>query len=71
MELGLLFLVFLKAQGRVARSPLSTVVLEPLVTMIRTDPEIRDVHRGGKEHKLLMYADDILLLVSDPLQSVP
>ncbi len=52
---------------------LFTIVLEPLAIMIRADPNIKGV-RGveeGMEHKLMLYADDILLLSHDPLKSLP
>lgn len=37
--------------------------------MIRADPNIGGVKGAEKEHKLMLYADDILLLISDP--SIP
>lgn len=52
---------------------LFTIVLEPLAIMIRADPNIMGVKGGGEgmEHKLMLYADDILLLSRDPLKSLP
>ena len=38
---------------------------------IRAHPGIRGVQGGGSEHKLLLYADDILAVVSEPLSSLP
>lgn len=55
-----------------ALSPLLfNIVLEPLVLTIRANAAIRGVEGGGKEHKLLLYADDILMLIKDPLNSIP
>lgn len=46
-------------------------MLEPLAIAIRGNGNIKGVDLGGKEHKLLLYADDILMLVKDPLNSIP
>ena len=52
-------------------SPLLFImVLEPQPAMITADGKIKGVYGGGKEHKLLLYADDILLLSGDPLNSI-
>lgn len=52
-------------------SPLLFVLfLEPLAT-VRLDTDINRVWCGGCEHKLFLYADDILLLSSDPVNSLP
>ena len=32
---------------------------------------IKGVEGGGREHKLMLYADDILLLIKDPVHSLP
>lgn len=54
MELCLLFCFSGGTRKGCSLSPLLfTIVLEPLVTMMRTDQEIRGVHGGGKEYKLL------------------
>lgn len=49
---------------------LFTIFLEPLAVMIREEPRIRGVTAGGREHKLFLYADDILALCQDPASSV-
>lgn len=45
--------------------------MEPLAAAIRVDDNFLGVTYNGLVHKLLMFADDILLLVSDPATSVP
>lgn len=45
--------------------------LEPLAARIRTKEHIQGISVGTQQHKILLYADDILLLVSDPSNSVP
>lgn len=45
---------------------LFTIFLEPLAVMIRKDSGIQGVNVGGREHKLFLYADDILALCQDP-----
>ncbi len=53
-------------------SPLLFILfLEPLAAVLRAETCIKGVWGGGCENKLFMYADDILLLVSDPAKSVP
>lgn len=52
-------------------SPLSPLlfclVMEPLAAAIRRDDIFPGVTYNGFTHKLMMFADDILLLVSDPV----
>ncbi len=50
---------------------LFTIFLEPLVVMIRANPAIKGVKGAGEEHKLLLYAPDILSLINDPVISLP
>lgn len=49
---------------------LFTIFLELLAAMIREDSRIKGVAGGGREHKLFLYADDILLLSQDPTNSI-
>ena len=50
---------------------LFNIVLEPLAIAIRANAAIKGVEGGGREHKLLLYADDILMLIKDPSNSIP
>ncbi len=53
-------------------SPLLFILfLEPLAAVLRAETCIKGLWGGGCENKLFMYADDILLLVSDPAKSIP
>ena len=62
-------------RGQKQGDPLSpllfTIFLEPLAVALRADTGIKGVWSGGTEHKLFLYADDILVLVSDPANSIP
>lgn len=42
------------------------VALEPLAIAIRQNCKIKGVEGGKEEHKLFLYADDILLLLREP-----
>ncbi len=44
--------------------------MEPLATSIRQSIDIKGIVRSNKEHKISLYADDVLLYVSDPLSSI-
>lgn len=46
-------------------------MLEPLAIATRANANIKGVEGGGREHKLLLYADDILTLIKVPLNSLP
>lgn len=50
---------------------LFAVAIEPLSIMLRSSPLIGGIVRNGIEHKLSLYADDLLLYVTDPETSVP
>lgn len=53
-------------------SPLLFIIcLETLAVRIRNNGKIKGVEGGGQEHKLLLYADDILAVVTDPEASLP
>ncbi len=50
---------------------LFAIALEPLALALKQCPTIKGIHRAGSEHKVSLYADDILLFMSDPLSSLP
>ena len=50
---------------------LFALAIEPLAIAIRQHVDIKGIHRGGLVHKVSLYADDMLLFVSDPLHSLP
>lgn len=58
-------------QGCALSPLLFTMVLEPLAVAIRAEVRIKGVRAGGREHKLFMYADDILAVLEDPGDSLP
>lgn len=53
-------------------SPLLFIlVLETLLRKIRTDEEIKVITIGTRSYKLKAFADDLVLTVENPLESVP
>lgn len=47
------------------------IAIELLAIAIRADDKIKSISRGETSHKTLLYADDLLLLISDPMESIP
>lgn len=66
---------FRPSRGTRQGCPLSPLIfvldLEPLASAIRNHVDIKGIVSGQKEHKLLLYADNILVLSSDPEIAVP
>ena len=58
-------------QGDPLSPLLFTLFVEPLAVAIRDDLNIKGVMAGGQMHKMFLYADDILLILSDPASSIP
>ena len=58
-------------QGEPLSPLLLTLFVEPLAVAIRDDFNIKGVMAGGQMHKMFLYADDILLILSDPASSIP
>lgn len=52
-------------------SPLFTLFIGPLAQSIRSDPTITGIELGGHQHKLCLFADNILLFLSSPQVSGP
>lgn len=50
---------------------LFAIAIEPLALAIHQDIDIKGINRGGLECKVSLYADDLLLYISDPLFSLP
>lgn len=58
-------------QGSLLSPLLFCLAMEPLAAAIRRDNNFPGVAYNGSVHKLMLYADDVLLLVSEPLTPVP
>lgn len=50
---------------------LFALAIEPLAEAIRATPTIRSLEIGQLCHKITLYADDILILLTNPVTSVP
>ncbi len=46
------------------------MVIEPLAEAVRCNPHISGIFVNGKQHKIALYADDILLFVTQPEESI-
>lgn len=72
---GLLSAPFKITRGTAQGSPLSpllfSLAIEPLAIAVRQNINIRGTLIGRKQHKILLYADDILLTLTDPDKSLP
>lgn len=53
-------------------SPLLLVLsIEPLAIALRSLKEYEGIYRGGVENRVSLYADDLLLYVTNPYESIP
>lgn len=59
------------AQGSPLSPLLFSLAIEPLAIAVRQTPSIKGTVIGTTQHKILLYADDILLTVTDPIKSIP
>ena len=50
---------------------LFALAIEPLSIKFRTAHNINGIHRMETEHRVSLYADDLLLYISDPVSCVP
>ncbi len=50
---------------------LFAIAIEPLSITLRSSPLFRGITRNGIEYKLSLYADDLLLYITDPTLSIP
>ncbi len=57
-------------QGDAMSPVLFALSIEPLEELIRSDTRIQGImDKGGKCHKIPLYADDVLLFIENPLTS--
>ena len=45
--------------------------MEPLAIAIRQNVDIKGIRRAEMEHKVSLYADDMLLFIAEPHSSIP
>ncbi len=58
-------------QGDLLSPLLFDIALEPLAVGIRSHPHIHGIKLGGNDVLVSLYADDLLIYLSDPIKSVP
>ncbi len=58
-------------QGRPLSPLLFTVTIEPLAEVIRYTSSVTGISVGNKTHKISLYADDVLLFLTNPDVSIP
>ena len=49
---------------------LFNIVLEVLATVIRQEKEIQDIQIGNEEGKLSLFADDMIVYIENPIDSM-
>ena len=59
-----------RRQGYPLSPLLFNIVLEVLATAIREEKEIKGIHIGKEEVKLLLFADDMILYIENPKDSI-
>uniref|UniRef100_A0A3B3IBF2 Reverse transcriptase domain-containing protein n=1 Tax=Oryzias latipes TaxID=8090 RepID=A0A3B3IBF2_ORYLA len=58
-------------QGCPLSPALFAIAIEPLAIWLRAEERFKGIVRSGITHKVSLYADDVLLYISDPLKSLP
>ncbi len=58
-------------QGCAVSPLLFALFIEPLSQWIRENEDIKGISVFGREHKLALFADDILIYLEQPTQSLP
>uniref|UniRef100_A0A3B4WXR4 Reverse transcriptase domain-containing protein n=1 Tax=Seriola lalandi dorsalis TaxID=1841481 RepID=A0A3B4WXR4_SERLL len=59
-------------QGDALWPALFALSIEPLAELIRSNPLIQGIRdESGNQHKIALYADDILLFIENPVHSIP
>uniref|UniRef100_A0AAR2JMN7 Reverse transcriptase domain-containing protein n=1 Tax=Pygocentrus nattereri TaxID=42514 RepID=A0AAR2JMN7_PYGNA len=58
-------------QGSLLSPLLFAIVIEPLAIALRTNKDIKGIVRAEGEHKVSLYADDMILYLSDASTSLP
>ena len=51
-------------------SPLFNIVLEVLATVVKEEKEIKGIQIGKEEVKLSLFADDMILYIENPKDSI-
>lgn len=66
---------FTLSRGTRQGCPLSpllfAIAIEPLSITLRTSPLMQGIRRGDVEHRISLYADDLLLYVGNPMANIP
>ena len=50
---------------------LFAISIEPLAQLIRDDCNIKGISINGEEHKLSLYADDVMMFLTEPVTTIP